>query len=217
MSIRFTKSPATYVQDSSVSFTTPVTLSFSVYIDDPTSDTFPFLINLVEASTGYRFGCLYALSLDSIRPRYDMAEGGSADNLIGSASEKWIDICLVAYDTSYDGWVNGSQILDGEAYGGSRTFSGVTFDRFELGGYSNSELDGYMANVGLWNTSITDDQAKSLSNGFIPTIVRPQDLELYISETQSTYADALQNISLSAPVSEPTFDNSFNPFLIFPE
>lgn len=217
MSVSFTKSPVTYIEDLSVSYTTPLTISFSGYIEDPTSDSFPFLVQVVENSTGYQFACLYALSINALRPRYEASAGGNAVTILSSAAAQWFDVCLIAYDTSMDAWVNGSQIFDSQSYGSSISFSGVTFDEFRIGGKNSNELDGNLANVALWNTSITDDQSRSLSNGISPLVVRPQDLELYVAGISSIDRDEMQNISLSAPVSSPSLSASDNPKIIFPE
>jgi hypothetical protein len=52
-------------------------------------------------------------------------------------------------------------------------------DRFAIGGYGTSLLNGRSAEVAVWNVALTEDEITSLAKGFKPTRIRPQSLVFY--------------------------------------
>jgi hypothetical protein len=51
-------------------------------------------------------------------------------------------------------------------------------------------LNGYIAEAGIWNAALTDDEVLSLSKGFAPSLIRPSNLKFYnrcIQKSQDLY------------------------------
>lgn len=89
--------------------------------------------------------------------------------------------------------------LDGGNYGistaATETPSGL--NRLTIGhsenalGFSSQYFDGKLAEIGIWNTDLTDAEINSLSKGFSPLFVRPQNLVFYVPLVNTSISDDL--------------------------
>lgn len=62
----------------------------------------------------------------------------------------------------------------------------VDFVAGATGGLLTREFEGYLAEVGIWNKTLTDDDALALSRGAKPTMVQPEYLVHYVPFIQNT-------------------------------
>ena len=56
----------------------------------------------------------------------------------------------------------------------------VTIAAARKSGFVDNYLNGSLAEVAIWNAALTEPEAKSLSAGMSPKLVRPQSLALYL-------------------------------------
>jgi len=74
--------------------------------------------------------------------------------------------------------------LDGVIGASSGTSRVVTNNRLNIGARESSGVGSYMlgelAEVAVWQASLTEDEITSLSKGFRPTRIRPQSLVYYV-------------------------------------
>ncbi len=72
--------------------------------------------------------------------------------------------------------------LDGAGKGTNGVNKVLTLDRTAIGRniqLGAQALNGRMAELGIWNTALSDDEVASLARGFVPTLIRPQSLVSY--------------------------------------
>jgi hypothetical protein len=82
----------------------------------------------------------------------------------------------------------------------------VTFNRLQIGVRQGNSLENYMngriAEVAIWNVSLTNDEATSLYRGFKPSRVRPQSLVYYVPLLRNR-VEVRTGLELSVSTSAP--------------
>ena len=105
----------------------------------------------------------------------------------------WYHICIVEETSG-----NHNMVVNGNSYGVSiseRTPSSI--DRYAIGIRADLTPDlphnGYIAEVALWNVTLTFGEMKILSQGFSPMFVRPQKLLSYLPLINDNNIDLIDN------------------------
>lgn len=57
--------------------------------------------------------------------------------------------------------------------------------------------DGELAEVGIWNIALTDDDVYSLSRGFSPLLIKPDNLVLYFPMIRGVYKDLVAGLTFT--------------------
>jgi hypothetical protein len=136
-------------------------------------------------------------------------------------SGDWHHACGVASSaTARQVYLNGGG-KDANPPTNSLTPSGI--NTTVIGAYWNSSgtklyyTDGLIAEAGIWNTALTDDEVASLAKGFCPLLVRPQNLKAYwpLIGAYSPELDVVGALNLSLSTSEPTKAED-HPRIIYP-
>ena len=102
-----------------------------------------------------------------------------ASSTAGFSAGSWQHGCAVFAATNsraayYNGANKGTNTTSNTPSGISRTILG----KFNSNS-TNASTDFVLAEVGMWNVALTDDEALTLSQGFSPLLVRPQSLVAY--------------------------------------
>jgi hypothetical protein len=139
------------------------------------------LVNSASSTDGW----ILTLAGDAVGDpvRFACASGGGVDNAdtsSGFSLNTWTHACGVAASaTDRRVFINGGSKVSNL---NSRTPSGV--NRFSIG--RNGDLSanqryfgGMLAEAGIWNVALTDDEVVSLARGFSPLLIRPQSLVAY--------------------------------------
>lgn len=66
-------------------------------------------------------------------------------------------------------------------------------------------FDGMLAEVGMWDVLLTQDEITSLSKGFSPKLIRPQSLKVYVPLVRelNNYCGAIMTASGTTPADHP--------------
>jgi len=157
----------------------PLTLACWIYVTDLTTSQVPVSLNdadgthafylFVTATSGY----IRAYTIAGFPPT------GVAITSSGAGAGAWHHACGV-FAAANDRAV----FLDGGSKGTNavnKTPSGI--DQTVIGAHAGASPSGYMhghvAEVGIWNAALADDEVAVLAQGFTPPLVRPQSLALY--------------------------------------
>jgi hypothetical protein len=129
-------------------------------------------------------------------------EGNSGDNtcqtLTGYTVNKWHHAAAVySSSTSRSVFIDGGSKDTGNntAYvpqGVNEIFIGARRLNASIG----AAFFGLIAEVGIWNVALTDDEVLSLSKGFAPYLIRPSNLRFYNRLIRDQTADLAQGRTL---------------------
>lgn len=120
---------------------------------------------------------------------YARGGGGVTDGVSATTSyttNTWQHACGVfASTTSRSVYLNG-----GSKATSTTSVSPVNLTKINIGVYrTTSPVDpfsGSMAEIGIWNAALTDDEVASLADGFTPNQIRPQSLVAYLPLVRNT-------------------------------
>jgi hypothetical protein len=129
-------------------------------------------------------------------------EGGANDNtcqtLTGYTVNKWHHAAAV-----YSSSTSRSVFIDGGSKDtGNNTsyvpqgINEILIGARRLNGSIGAAFFGLIAEVGIWNVALTDDEVLSLSKGFAPYLVRPQNLRFYNRLIRNGEVDIVGNRTL---------------------
>jgi hypothetical protein len=121
-----------------------------------------------------------------------------AQTTTGYTINTWHHACAVAYDTD-----DRACLIDGGSKGTDNNEQApVGLDRMDIGRLGDSTpseyFSGRIAEVGLWDAALSDDEVAILAQGFSPPFVRPQNLVAYWPLIRDTDDDIIGGYSMTA-------------------
>jgi hypothetical protein len=191
--------------------TTPMTMACWWYTTDATVDQY---LIACQASSGH-FNALIAYGTDADRLQAYTWDGSGATAKASYAfsTNTWHhgaavfaagDDRRVFMDGGYKGTSSASQTPD------SLTRIGIAANSFGSSGY----LAGGMAEVAIWNATLSDEAIAVLSTGVSPLAVHPQDLVIYLPFVRDDDNCLISGISFT-PGNSPTV--GAHPRVIYPK
>ena len=199
--------------DTAVVADAPVSMSCLFRINDITGDY--CLVGIGDKDASNQFHMLnVAGSVDDSLRVSSRGGGSTRESIAGSAysADTWYHGGGVWASTSsrlvyFDG-VAGTEDTNSETLTGN--------DRIVLGARPNlsEDLDGQLAEVGIWNVALTAAEMASLAKGYSPLFIRPQSLIFYMPLVRNLSNDLVGGLSMTAG-GTPTAEN--HPTVIYPE
>lgn len=203
MSRLFDRSSLQYLTGSTPPVTdTPYTVSAWYYpILDATN--FQNIVSMGDIDTAVDYVTLiFHSGLANDPLRWTMRDvGGTTDINFGTSTlNAWNHgVGIAASDTSRYLWVNGSKSSESTVSRNPNAFDTIRIAAYATGGgFTGKEFDGRIAEVGVWNVALTDDEVGMLYAGFSPLFVRPQSLVFYLPLIRDNDNDLVGGINLSA-------------------
>lgn len=196
---------------------TAVPVTMACWFNPDTVSNQDVLICLVQDSSPWAQFSLRArgdLAYDYINAMaYNGATAGAAKSTSGFSASTWQHACGVfVSSTSRYAYLNGGNKGSNTT---NVTPSGI--DSVFLGairtGAPDGNLEGSLADVGIWTAALTDDEVLMLAKGLSPLMVRPGSLVFYARLIRTEDWDMVGGISLTA-VNSPGV--VAHPFLLFP-
>jgi hypothetical protein len=128
----------------------------------------------------------------------------------------WHHCALTASTTNRDVWLNGTKTGNTEVIGNFSTLAETTVGGFKAGATNVHNISGRVAEVGIWDVVLTDDELLALSKGVSPLLIRPTSLKAYWPMLDSAAPDvdrwnAGYNLT---PVNSPTMAD--HPLVFYP-
>lgn len=177
MAREFDDNQANYLTTEAVVSSGPVTFACWAWLHDGVgTDT---LISITDSGASGAIVLRHSTSTLEVKVTTD----GNSTALATSASirgSEWAHCCGVfastASRTCYTNGVAGIEDTNIRAWptGLDNTSLGITFEEVV-----DDEMDGLMAEVGIWNAALSDAEVASLAAGMSPLMVRPQSLVGY--------------------------------------
>lgn len=161
----------------------PVTLAGWARNLNPSSDSCGVL-TITDISSGFEGFALLAIPAVATFSVQAMSSSASADDWAASGtvahvSDQWHHCAAIfASSTSRFAYVDGGQKIEQTD---SNTPTLANFDTYTIGRRRNAThfavlMQGGIAEVGLWDVSLSDEEIASLAAGMTPLMVRPQSL-----------------------------------------
>jgi hypothetical protein len=151
----------------------PLTLAFWFNKDTTNTKNCVFLVNQTSQSN------YWGIFMSGAAVRGEVSFGGTGVNATGSYSvSTWTHACFVEASSN-------SRTIYRDGGNSVTNTSNLPFasglNRLYIGTFSGSNLnfDGLIAEVGIWNAALTDDEIASLARGMTCDKVRPQSLVFY--------------------------------------
>ncbi len=156
----------------------PLTMAAWFNVTDTTSQK--SAVNIIEGGTNNHF--LHLMAYEAAKVNFRIDAGISSESCVSSTSYSsgtWHHACGIAAAVD-----DRSVFLDG---GGkvlvSTSIAIASIDALGIGALNRAavafELDGLIAEVGVWNVALTDAEVAVLAAGYSPLFVRPQNLIFY--------------------------------------
>jgi hypothetical protein len=170
-----------YISISSAAVTAaPLTIACWFYVSNTVNNG---LINVSSASgdQNFRLSAQGATAGDPVRAQaLNGAANGFADTTAAFANNTWTHGCGVfTSSTSRTVYINAGNSATNTTSvtppSIDRMFIGVTRNGSAFTNYTN----GYIAEVGIWNTNLTLPEVAALAKGASPIMVRPQNIVFY--------------------------------------
>ena len=160
----------------------PMTVSCWFYVFDV--DTRYNLITLADLSSSDSYIYLFARG-DLADDPINVMERGRSDGGVAYAysftANAWHHACAVLYGTTsryvYLDGIAGAEGTDGCHH--PTGLDNTTIGGDQIAGTPENFTDGRIAEVGMWDTTLTDAEVASLAAGYCPLFVRPQNLVAY--------------------------------------
>lgn len=196
-------------------------LSVSAWVNPLNPGTNRAIFNVVNTSTGQRH-LFYMGTGDGLlifsHDGSSFSQGSGATGAVTPGT--WAQVGIDIQGTSSRNVIyNG---VAGSLDTGTRVVTGL--NRVYIGGYNDGTGlvagfygSGLIADVGVWNATLTQDEWTSLGARVSPRLVRPQNLVAYwplFGRVSPTEEDWIGSLPLTASVSPPS--NSDHPPLIYP-
>lgn len=130
-----------------------------------------------------------ATSSNTISAEVGTGAGSYGGASVGTISAGWNHACAIHYDST-----NRAAFANGEGKGTSadnRSPSGI--NRLSFGSQDNAgsgqpiASGDMLAEVGIWDVALTDEEVASLGKGIVPALIRPQSLVLYAPLVRTLY------------------------------
>lgn len=148
--------------------------------------------------------------------------GSSQPSQVPCTADVWHSwILKFVSDTQFSSWTDGVSerynfTLPGANPGDVSTFTAA---EIHIGGRDGAaqDLDGFVADVCVWDGRLSDDQCIAYSNGADPLMLNPDDLKIYVPHRNTILEDRMQTATLSHSVVAASVAENDNPATIFPE
>ena len=224
MSVEFTATSRNEIYDitTSMGLGPAITIALRARVDSTQTDTISRAITIDNSAGFDEVVSIYETGGDWAR---QFRQGGNNSSALISpttaVATTGFDSLVLVVDgaTTFSSYINGAIKDDTVTIPASIDFTGVTsFNRITIGGRAgaNQDWDGFLADVAVWDTALTDDEALAFTNGLSPLAIRPQNLHVHWEGLTGTTNEKMQNITLTFGT-EPSLSNSDNPPIIFPE
>lgn len=178
MAYDFDGSSSRYKQTSAVLSATPLTMA--AWIKPDTNQGIAHQVNFKHAVSN---GVQYSIYLASLRPgvqHYDASFNATAEQGSTISTGVWTHICAVfPSTTSRSCFVNGGSKVTSTMSVPNSMGAINTFCIAGLDGGDGALFDGKVAEVAVWTTALSDDEAAALGRGYCPLLIQPQSLFLY--------------------------------------
>lgn len=166
-----------YIEATSAPVTgAPLTMACWFNPDNDTQNH--LLMALTDGTSSNRF-LLEAngnLTNDPVRARTTASGTDSQATVNGFVANSWQHaVGRFASASSRQAFLNGT---GGSVQTTSRTPTGINNTR--LGNQATAYLAGLLAEAAIWNTDLTDDEITALAKGYRPSLIRPDNLVLYV-------------------------------------
>lgn len=186
--------------DSAVLTDEPITMACQFKSDDAT--TFQTLMSIADKDVNTKWHKLILrgdMTGDPIHAgSWDGATSGFAITTWPYAAHVWHHACGVfAADNDRRVYIDG-----GSKGTNSNNVNVINLDTTAIGRLCRSSggqcMSGVIAEAAIWNVALTDDEVKSLSKGFTPLLVRPQNLVAYWPLIRTPDIDKVGGYDLTA-------------------
>jgi hypothetical protein len=179
--------------------TTPLTLACWFNSDSQTADQ--VLLAASEAGAGNRDGFYMfaggAQAGDPVLATTRNADlSSSASSTTGYTAGTWHHACAVFASAT-----DRRAFIDGGSKGTNATSRTPAPTRY-LAGISNEltfDINGRLAELGIWNVALTDEEVAALGRGYSPLLVRPASLVEYWRCIEGTGATVVRNFRSGGP------------------
>lgn len=154
----------------------PLTMAAWIYL--PNISAIRRVIALTQSGTNNR----YTLSVNStsIQMTAFGSVFGTSLYSLTTPTNTWIHVAgTTSSNTSRYAWYNGLIGVENTS-----NVSVPTPDLLQIGaslqtGVVSSPMDGYIAEVGIWNIALSEENMNALAKGYSPQFVRPDKLQFY--------------------------------------
>jgi hypothetical protein len=201
-----------------------MTMACRFKLDATQTDTVITIMMLNEAATN--FGNAVRLQVNSsgnLLLQYRTTAGNGAllmPNQNPCTTGVWHSyIVKFVSDTQLSAWTDGVNERLNHTLSASADVSTITAAELMIGGRDGAaqDLDGFVADVCVWDGRLSDDQCIAYSNGADPLMLNPGDLKIYVPHRNTILEDRMQTATLSHSVAAASVAESDNPATIFPE
>jgi hypothetical protein len=198
MSRQFDWSSSQYLQGGAPITAYPFTMSIWYYYTTVRTQA---LIALTDESDTDDTFVLYISNADNVY-YYVQRNSWTQTAIINTSANTWHHACAI--ETSN---VSHSIIHDGDVSNKKTATGNITPINIDIVriGYEQSPIyfDGRLAEPAIWNTALSNDEVVSLSLGYSPFLIRPQNLIFYPPLIRDDDKDLIEGLSLSA-IGSPT-------------
>lgn len=201
MSSSFTGSNTSYIRCAS----TPITaapLTMACWFYSTNNSAAQIMMSICESADSDRFHLAALGNAAGKNISCFIEANGSSDNtcqtLTGYTVNKWHHAAAV-----YSSSTSRSVFIDGGSKdtGNNTSYVPQGINEILIGarrsnGSIGAAFFGLIAEVGIWNVALTDDEVLSLSKGFTPSLIRPQNLRFYNRLIRNQNMDLAQGRTL---------------------
>jgi len=182
----------------------PITMACWFNTDDDTVDQMLMVFARVASTTPHR-SLRFAGADNTLRfvERPDAGGNYAATSTSTISANTWHHCCGISAAAN-----DRRVLLDGGNKGTESTNIGaLTTDYTDIGGRHTAGIPDYasgcIAEAGIWNVALTDEEVAILAKGYSPLLVRPQNLVAYWPLIRDTDDDIVGGFSMT-PVNSPT-------------
>ncbi len=213
MSVSFASASSERLELSSAPVTdAPIT--FACWHKTGLASSYRVLMSIGNSTSGSaRFG----LELNSSNKYVATARTSGSANATGATSINTSDVwqhAMAIFFTStdrrvyYNGTEDGTSTTDRSPAGMNKSCIGGRI----VGSSIDSEIDGELAEVGIWNVGLDAGERAALAAGISPELIRPSALVAYLPLVTNTYIDKINGLWTANGT--PTTD--IHPKIIYP-
>lgn len=153
----------------------PLTMACWVYWDSLPTRSQAFVVSASGSASNQ-----FSLGNNSFNAELRISAGGSNTNVTGTTTlvtGRWYHVCGVfRSSTDRELYINGVSDATNTT---SRTPASIGAITIGANGAGSNETDGKIAEVGLWNVSLSTTEIASLAAGYSPRFIRPDKLLCY--------------------------------------
>jgi hypothetical protein len=179
MAYEFSSSSSQFLRaESFASLSFPFTISCQFNPKNITQNM--VLAAISDAGGGNRCVMVLGGALAGDPVRIDVLGAGAADSTVGFTSNAWQHACGVwSSTTSRTVYLNGSNSSTSTASVVQQTINRVLIGMRTSNDVNGLFMEGFIAEVGIWNAALTAAEVASLADGMTCDKVRPQNLVFY--------------------------------------